>query len=63
MLSTAYLKYFKFNLYSNELCIILQEMEEEFILVRDFEDEDGNFYLNKAERVKVLKTDDNDPTL
>lgn len=38
-------------------------MEEEFTLVKDFIGDDDDFYLDKGERVKVLKTDDDDPTL
>lgn len=38
-------------------------MEEEFVLVKDFITDDEEFYADKGERVKVLKTDDDDPTL
>ncbi|KAK7590691.1 hypothetical protein V9T40_002304 [Parthenolecanium corni] len=40
-----------------------QEMEEEFVLVKDYNADDDAFYLSQGERVKVLKTDDDDPTL
>ncbi|KAM7249258.1 hypothetical protein ACFE04_008338 [Oxalis oulophora] len=40
-----------------------QEMEEEFVLVKDYNATNGSFYLSQGERVKVLKTDDDDPTL
>ncbi|XP_065224779.1 obscurin-like isoform X6 [Planococcus citri] len=38
-------------------------MDEEFVLVKDFVTDDEEFYADKGERVKVLKTDDDDPTL
>lgn len=38
-------------------------MEEEFVLVKDYNATNGSFYLSQGERVKVLKTDDDDPTL
>lgn len=37
-------------------------MEDEFVLVKDYIDED-DFYIDKGERVTILKTDDDDPTM
>ncbi|XKL63129.1 hypothetical protein PGB90_005493 [Kerria lacca] len=47
----------------NGSCSTQEGMEEEFTLVKDFIGDDDDFYLDKGERVKVLKTDDDDPTL
>lgn len=37
-------------------------MEEEFQVVKDYVG-DGNFSVERGDRVKILETDDDDPTL
>lgn len=38
-------------------------MEEEFVLIKDFTNDNNDFYIEQGDRVKVLEADDDDPTL